>query len=156
MAATEETRLKFIGLLTIDPNLPLRPLQEELGVSYSTLFKWRAEYLEAQKIDEVIDLVQNGPGVYELAKESTELAKSVDSLRLLDTALSATALSIVNVSARMLNRSQLDPRDMLTLANTIATIQEAFFAKGANVNILQYNEGGSNGGLKKFKELLGA
>lgn len=156
MQANEEARLKLIGILTTDPNVPLRPLVEELGVSYSALFNWRKEFIDAAAATEVTDVVHSDIPVTELAKESSVLAKGVDSLRMLDTALSATALSIVQRTARMLNKTDLEPRDMLVLANAISTLQDAFFAKGTNVNVLQYNEAEGGSGLQKFKELMRA
>lgn len=175
--ADQETKLKFLARITTDPHTRLHDLAKELEVKYATLYKWREEYLEAEaagnvsaviNADElmlarVAEQVRNDLDCAGLPVDSvdgavTKLTASIDGLRALDTKLTAAAQAVTSRIIGVAGRHDLEPRDLLTLANALSSLQTAFFAKGTNVNVLQYNEaeGGDTGGLKKFKELMNA
>jgi transposase-like protein len=174
--ADQETKLKFIARITTDPHTRLHDLAKEMGVKYSTLYKWREEYLEAEAAGDVSSVINADELMVARVAEQvrndldcaglptdgiessvTKLTSGIDGLRVLDTKLTTAAAAVASRILGVTGRHDLEPRDLLVLANALSSLQSSFFAKGTNVNVLQYNESdGNSGGLKRFKELMNA
>ena len=92
----------------------------------------------------------------ELLDTSATLANEVlgklDNLQLLQENLQLSALAVSRKILRTIDTLR-DPKDIVPLVDCISKLQNAFFAKGTNVNVLQMGNA-SEEGISAFKSLM--
>jgi hypothetical protein len=169
-----DDKTKFLAFAHFHIGRTARETSEILNVPYTSLIKLRKQF-DLTKDDEVIAALFNADEVafhtfIELAKanaceltgelltvEQTEsldaaidkIGKGVQGLAKLETELQDTA-TIVARSIRVLALTSESADSIVKLADALAKIQTAFFSKGTNVQIANFNGTGGT----KFEEYL--
>lgn len=167
MSNYDEYKLSAIGLLS--DGLSAKEVARQLKVPYSTVLKWKPE-IELLETREDVETVLNIDKVVlheladtvrdkleDVAEGAGELVDSVmariDTLTILEGNLQNSALGLIKKLDELVEKVAY-PEDLLTLVDAISKLQTAFFAKGANVNVLNMPSGQtSNKTISAFKSL---
>lgn len=165
-----EAKTKVFTALAEDPKVSLRELSDTLGYSYPTLLKWRNEYHEALKTNQVTtlldldsavlskafdtavaDLAVVAPGELSgITAKAAEVKAGVANLNILQAALQNSAIQVVH-QINLALATDISCRDIAQLASALTSIQTAFFTK-PSVNVLVDNSVNSNSMLAAFKQ----
>ena len=167
MAKYDDVKLEGLGLLKA--GLTPKEVSRQLQVPYPKVLKWKPE-LEEIKVKEDIETIMDvdqavvhevAEGVkaklLDLVEEGDELVdatlEKVDKLLDLQAGLQGSGLKLITKINRLVDDCNT-PDQISTLVDSIAKLQTAFFAKGANVNVLNAMGGQpSSNGIDLFKSL---
>ena len=167
----EEEKLKALGLFKAGYNA--KEISRELGVPYPKVRDWKvdAEKISSQAdleaildvdtvvLHELADTVRDK--FEELAEGSgeivTQVIEKVDNLQALQVDLQNSGVLLVERVNDLICECK-NPNDLLTLVEAIARLQTAFFAKGANVNVLNVpgspDGPRSDSGISAYKSMM--
>lgn len=166
-----EHKLKAIGLLKVGYNA--KEVARELGIPYPNVLKWKPEADAIETKEELAAVLDTDKVVLhelaervadefeEIAEGSGELVAEVvdkiDQLGLLQTDLQGSGRKLIAEINRRIEDCQ-SADDILAFVEAIAKLQNAFFAKGANVNVLnvpgQANGPASDSNISKYQSLM--
>ena len=165
---TEEDKLKALGL--IKAGYSLKDVSRELNIPYTLVRKWKPEVEALETKSDLIDILDTDKVILheiaegvkdklgDLVEDGGELVdgvlEAVDKLGLLQTGLQVSATSALTKIDIMIATCKTTD-DLGKLVDAITKLQTAFFAKGANVNVLNAFGGGqpSDTGISAFKSL---
>ncbi len=167
MASYEEQKLAAIGLLS--EGLSAKDVSRQLVIPYTQVLKWKpeVEFIETKEdVETVLDI--DKVVLHELAETVRDKLEDVaegagdlvdgvlariDTLTILEGNLQSSALGLIKKLDALVETIE-HPEELLTLVEAIAKLQTAFFAKGANVNVLNMPAGQtSSKGISAFKSL---
>lgn len=161
-------KLKLIGLAHLKLGKKPKEVAELCEVNYAKALRWAKELLAAEKRNAVLDLFQMDELVLNsllemvqtdvsnavelLGEDSTivgevvkDIAKGAVGLQILETEFQDTAKTL-NQQIKTLALIANEADTIVMLADALAKLQNSFFAKGTNVNIANF----SDGGFEKF------
>jgi hypothetical protein len=165
----DELKLKALGLFKA--GYTAKEISRELSIPYPKVLKWKPEAAAIQSkqdLETVLDvdkvmLHELAEGVKEKLEDIAEgsgeivtgtLAK-IDQLAELQVDLQESGINVLKKINTMIDSCK-EAGDVLLLVDAIAKLQTSFFAKGANVNVLNVPGSGapSDTNVSAFKSLM--
>ena len=172
MARNNEDKTRLLALANLKLGKSPRETSETVGISYASAVSLRKELAEAELRNTVLDLFNMEQAAFEALLDAARaqlepavegelitqkevdqsietVANQVKGLGILEEEFQKTAVNVVRqINLMVITTNSADT--VLALAEALAKLQTAFFAKGTNV---QVNNFGQNG--KRFEALLG-
>lgn len=138
-------------------NRPAKEIAEDLGCSYSAVLKAKREFEDAKLQGKLSQLMDVDRTVLEHAADDLgidkaavqDLAKGLDGLQNLDTALQQTALQI-NQKVKTMLMSVEQPSELYTYTEIITMLQKAFLGKDTVAIQINQNNGSQSSAYKQF------